>query len=87
MRLYAHRSTVQSQTIMGNCCTHVSNWMDTMMTDTYLMWKPISFVNMIYKVFVSDGKTDHLRKVCNNMYIQIYFCRHSYADRKTHFAQ
>jgi hypothetical protein len=52
---------------MGNCCTHVSNWMDTMMTDTYLMWKPISFVNMIYKDFVSDGKTDHLRKVCNNM--------------------
>ena len=78
MRLYAHRSTVQGQTIMGNCCTHVRNWMDTMMTDTYLMWKPNSFVNMIYKVFVSDGKTDHLRKVCNN----IYFCRHSYADRK-----
>ena len=37
--------------------------------------------------FVSDGKTDHLRKVCNHIYIQIYFCRHSYADRKTHFAQ
>ena len=24
--------------------------------------------------FVSDGKTDHLRKVCNNMYTNI-FCR------------
>jgi hypothetical protein len=44
------------------------NWMNTMMTDTYLMWKPISLVNLIYKVFVSDGKTGHLRKVCNNMY-------------------
>jgi hypothetical protein len=33
---------------------------------TYLMWKSISLVNLIYKAFVSDGKTDHLRKVCNN---------------------
>ena len=46
--------------------------MNTMMTDTYLMWKPISHVNLIYKVCVSDGKTDHLRKVCNNMYTHIF---------------
>ena len=26
------------------------NWMNTMMTEAYLMWKPISLVNLIYKV-------------------------------------
>ena len=47
--------------------------MNTMMTDSYLMLKPISLVNLICKVFVSDGKTGHLRKVCNNMYTNIFF--------------
>ena len=46
-----------------------------MMTDTYLMWKPISLVNLIYKFFVSDGKTDHLRKVCNNKGRSPFNCR------------
>jgi hypothetical protein len=68
VRLYKNRSTVQGQTITGSTC----NLMNTMMTDTYLMWKPISLVNLIYKVFVSDGKTGHLRKVCNNMYTNIF---------------
>jgi len=36
------------------------------------MWKPISLVNLIYKVFVSDGMTGHLRKVCNNIYTNIF---------------
>jgi hypothetical protein len=71
VRLYNNRLTVQSQTITGNCCTH-GNWMDTMMTNAYLMWTPISHVNLIYKVFVSDWKTGHLRKVCNNMYTNIF---------------
>ena len=65
VRLYKNRSTVQGQTITGN-------WMNTMMTDIYLMWKPISLVNLIYTDFVSDGRTDHLRKVCNNMYTNIF---------------
>jgi hypothetical protein len=46
VRLYNNRSTVQGQTITGNTC----NWMNTMMTEAYLMWKPISLVNLIYKV-------------------------------------
>ena len=57
-----------------------------MMPDTYLMWKPISLVNLIYKVFVSDEKTDHLRKVCNNMYTNIFLLAFI-PDRQTHFAQ
>ena len=31
VHLYKNRSTIQSQTITGNCCTHVI-WMNTMMT-------------------------------------------------------
>jgi len=46
VRLYKNHSTVQSQTITGNCCTD-GNWMNTMMTNAYLMWTPISLVNLI----------------------------------------
>ena len=54
VRLYKTRSTVQSQTITGTCCAH-GNWINTvMMTNAYLMWKPVSLVNLIYTVFVSD---------------------------------
>ena len=42
-------------------------------------------VNLIYKAFISDGKTGNIKKVCN-MYTNI-FCIHSYADRQTHFSQ
>ena len=71
VRLYKNRSTVQGQAITDNL-VYICNWMNTMMTDTYLMWKPISLFNLIYNVLVSDGKTGHLRKVCNNMYTHVF---------------
>ena len=55
-----------------------------MMTDRGIFDVETDFARQFdLRSFVSDGKTGHLRKVC----IQIYFCRHSYADRQTHFAQ
>jgi hypothetical protein len=45
---------------------------DYRLLGAYLMWKPIPLFNLIYKVFVSDGKTGHLRKVCNNMHTNIF---------------
>ena len=41
------------------------------MTDTYVIWKLISLVNLIYTAFVSKGKIGHLVKACN-MYANIY---------------
>ena len=57
--------------------------MTTIITNTYLIWKPISLVNLISTPFVSKGKTGHLTKVCNtyrNIYLQTF-------DRQTQFPQ
>jgi len=80
VRLYKDRSTVQGQTITGN----TRNGMNTMMTEAFDV--ETDFARQFdLQIFVSDGKTGQ-RKVCI-ICIQTYFCRHSYADRQTHFAQ
>ena len=85
-----NRSTFQGQTITGNCCTHAIGW-TRWYHNGHIFDVETDFARQfdLPKVFVSDGKTGHLRKVCNNTFvcIHIYFCKHSYADRRTHFAQ
>ena len=70
-----NRSTVQGQTITGNCCTHVIGWTRWWLTHISCGNRFHSSI-LIYKVCVSDGKNGHLGRICNT-----YFCRHSFICR------